>query len=175
MFEGITVSALSAAGLAVLAGGTFVWAAASDIAAYRIPNLSVLFILALFPAYSFLAGGAAPLLPHAVVGGAVLILGIPLYAFGFAGAGDFKLLTAAALWAGPANIVLLLMVMALSGGVLAAAYWLRSRVCMKSAGPAPDPDDDGVVPEGRTHLPYGVAISTGGLVILAQQMHGLFA
>lgn len=175
MLEGLTFSALAAAGLAAVAGGAFVWAAASDLGAYRIPNLCVLFILALFPAFSFLAGGAAPLLPHALVGGGVLIVGIPLYAFGLAGAGDFKLLTAAALWAGPAQIASLLMVMALSGGLLAGVYWLRGRYCMKSAGPAPDPEDQGGLAEGGTHLPYGIAISAGGLVVIAQHLHALIA
>jgi prepilin peptidase CpaA len=175
MLDGTTFSVFAAAGLAGLAGAAFLWAAASDLGAYRIPNLSVVLLIALFPAYSFLAGGAAPLLPHAAVGGAVLAIGIPLYAFGLAGAGDFKLLAAASLWAGPDRLPLLLMVMALCGGLLATAYWLRGRCRMKSVGPALDAETETAMSEEGTHLPYGVAISAAGLVVLAQQLQVLFA
>ena len=172
MLEGLTFSSLAAAGLVMSAGAAFLWAAASDLGAYRIPNFCVLLILALFPAFSLLAGGVAPLLPHALVGGAVLVVGIPLYAFGLAGAGDFKLLAAAALWAGPQALPALLMVMALSGGVLAGAWWLRGKLRLRAAGAAPEADSGGAV---STHLPYGVAIAAGALVVLVQQLQALAA
>lgn len=178
MLEGLTLSSVVAAGIAVSAGAAFIWAAVSDLGAYRIPNSSVLLILLLFPLYSLLAGGVAPLLPHAIVGGVVLVLGIPLYAVGLAGAGDFKLLAAAALWAGPQALPMLLMVMALSGGLLAAAYWLRAKFCLRTAGVAAPPEGEttgGGEGIATKHLPYGVAISAGALVVLVQQLQALAA
>ena len=184
MLEGLTLSSLAAIGLAVSAGSAFLWAAASDLGAYRIPNSCVLLILLLFPLFSLTAGGIAPLLPHAIAARAVLLLGIPLYPFGLAGAGDFKLLAAAALWAGPQALPLLLTVMALSGGLLAGAYWLRGKLrpraaCAASAGECaangtPDDASEGAAGEGAAaHLPYGVAISAGALVVLSQQLQSL--
>lgn len=177
MLEGLTLSALAAAALLVAAGAVFVWAAASDLGAYRIPNLCVILILLLFPGFSLLAGGAAPLLPHVAVGGAVLLLGIPLYAAGFAGAGDFKLLAAGALWAGPAGLPAMLMVMALVGGLLGGVYWLRDKCRLRTAGATPQADDDVAAgdAEQATHLPYGVAISAGALLVLTQQLQALVA
>jgi prepilin peptidase CpaA len=178
MLEGLTLSSLVAAGLALSAGAAFLWAAVSDLGAYRIPNSCVLLILLLFPVFSFLAGSGAPLLPHAIAGGAVLALGVPLYAFGLAGAGDFKLLAAAALWAGPQALPALLMVMAISGGLLASAWWLRGKLRLRIAGNAPSPDDESgreAAAGGATNLPYGVAISAGALVVLTQQLQALVA
>lgn len=177
MLEDLTLSALAAAGLLVSAGAVFVWAAASDLGAYRIPNLSVILILLLFPGFSLLGGSIAPLLPHLAVGGAVLLLGIPLYAAGFAGAGDFKLLAAGALWAGLEGLPVMLMVMALVGGLLAGVYWLRGKCRLRTAGAAPQAEGDveGEIAEQGTHLPYGVAISAGALVVLMQQLQALVA
>lgn len=174
MSELLTLSELSAAFLVVVACGLFLWAAASDLGAYRIPNLCVVSIALLFPVYSLLGVGLAPLLPHLAAGGAVLLLGIPLYALGFAGAGDFKLLSAAALWAGPGGLAPLLLVMALVGGLLAGVYWLRARRPLP-AGAAPEARQDEEAATPQTHLPYGVAISAGALLILVQHLQTLLA
>ncbi|MEX0922649.1 MAG: prepilin peptidase [Rhodovibrionaceae bacterium] len=166
---------LSAAVLLVAACGLFLWAAASDLGAYRIPNLCVVAIVLLFFPYSLLGTGLAPLLPHLAAGGAVLLVGIPLYAFGLAGAGDFKLLAAAALWGGPGGLAALLLVMALGGGVLAGICWLRSRRGMKTAGPAPQEGGEAESADPAIHLPYGVAISAGALFVLTQHLQTLLA
>ncbi len=172
MLEEPTISNVAAVLLAASACGLFIWAAVSDVSAYRIPNSCVVLIILLFPAYSLMAPGLAPLLPHAAAGGGVLLLGIPLYVAGLAGAGDFKLLAAAALWSGPGALAALLLIMALSGGLLAGLYWLRARRRMTPAGAAPP---EGEQTEAGTHLPYGVAISAGALLVLTQHLQSLLA
>lgn len=174
MFEAFSPAMLSATVLAVAACCLFLWAAASDLAAYRIPNLCVVSIILLFFPYSLLGTGLAPLLPHLAAGGAVLLIGIPLYVFGLAGAGDFKLLAAAALWTGPSGLAALLLVMALGGGLLAGICWLRSRSRMRTAGPATQ-EEDGETAGQAIHLPYGVAISAGALFVLTQHLQTLLA
>ncbi len=75
-----------------------------------------------------------------------------LFALGAMGGGDVKLLTALALWIEPTWFLKLLIVMALVGGVLAlvmgAWHVARRR-------------------KDRLAIPYGVAISTAGLWVLA--------
>lgn len=75
-----------------------------------------------------------------------------LFALGMMGGGDVKLLTALALWIAPTPFLQLLVIMALAGGVLTiamAAWHMIKRQREKLA------------------IPYGVAISTGGLWVLA--------
>ncbi|WP_374409106.1 prepilin peptidase [Pelagerythrobacter sp.] len=93
--------------------------------------------------------GVAIQLGVALAAFAVLAL---LFALRMMGGGDVKLLTALALWIAPAPFLQLLIVMALAGGVLTvvlgAWHVMRRR-------------------RDRLAVPYGVAISTGGLWILA--------
>ena len=77
-----------------------------------------------------------------------------LFALRAMGGGDVKLLTALALWIEPGLFLQLLIVMALAGGVLTivlGAWHVMRRQRDKLA------------------VPYGVAISTGGLWVLATQ------
>jgi prepilin peptidase CpaA len=82
-----------------------------------------------------------------IVGMAVLAVGILLFARGWVGGGDVKLLASASVWAGPALVFDLLVIMALSGGVLAVLVMLRGRNDAKRA------------------LPYGIAIAAGGVYV----------
>lgn len=84
------------------------------------------------------------------VGFALLVTAalIGLYALRTIGGGDVKLLVALSLWIAPASYLGLLVVMALSGGlltVLLAAWHIARRN------------------KGRMVIPYGVAIACGGL------------
>ena len=74
-----------------------------------------------------------------------------LFALGWMGGGDVKLLSALALWITPVNFVTLLLVMALVGGILTvvvgAIHVMRRQ-------------------KDRIAVPYGVAIAAGGLWVL---------
>lgn len=74
-----------------------------------------------------------------------------LFALRMMGGGDVKLLTALALWIEPAWFLKLLIVMALAGGVLTIV--LGARHVMKRR-------------RDKLAVPYGVAISFGGLFVL---------
>lgn len=75
-----------------------------------------------------------------------------LFALRWMGGGDVKLLTALALWIEPALFLQLLLVMALAGGVLTIVFgaWHVMRR-----------------QRDRLAIPYGVAISAGGLWVLS--------
>ena len=97
---------------------------------------------------------------------AVFAAGFALFAFRIAGGGDVKLLTAAALWAGPAQIFEFLMVTALGGGLLAA--FLAARAWRHDAEANPDGTLGlRLFAIRTTKVPYGAAIALGGLYIAA--------
>ena len=101
----------------------------------------------------WMASGMVPWPSMALqLGLALLVLAVcaSLFALGMLGGGDAKLLAALALWVPPAVFADLLLVMALAGGLLAAAMLAgRRRMAGKPAG-----------------IPYGIAIAAGGLWVL---------
>ena len=88
------------------------------------------------------------------IGVAVLAFAIlaGLFALGWMGGGDVKLLSALALWIEPLGFVRLLVIMALIGGVLTLAFgaWHIARR-----------------QRDRLAIPYGIAIACAGLWVLA--------
>jgi prepilin peptidase CpaA len=77
-----------------------------------------------------------------------------MFAAGWMGGGDVKLLTALALWIKPVWFVQLIVVMALAGGALTLVFGVWHLVARRS---------------GRPTIPYGIAISGAGLWALASQ------
>lgn len=86
------------------------------------------------------------------VAAACFIILAGLFALRAMGGGDVKLLTALALWIPPAQFLNLLVVMALVGGLLTIVFgaWHVARR-----------------QRDRLAVPYGVAIATGGIWVLA--------
>ncbi len=139
-------------------------AAVTDIHTRKIPNFIPAGIVILF----FAAAIALPdlnWLGATATSAAVFIFGAILFATGKFGGGDVKLLAAAALWAGVSGIVPLLIVTAVTGGVLALVYVLpaifnhfamlfRPSLCITNT---------------IRSLPYGVAIAAGGTFTIVSQ------
>ena len=144
--------------------GLQAWAAYGDVRRYLIPNKISLLILAAYAAFSLSAAFLPDFYPSVnwfsglITGGAVLTIGLILFARGIMGGGDVKLLASTSVWAGPAFIFDLLMTTALVGGVLAIAVALtRLRQPQPASAQSPPVTD--------LALPYGVAIAAGGLVV----------
>lgn len=152
--------ALSAFHIAILlmAAILLVAAAVSDAVRYRIPNGICLALLLLFPAYVVTSPLGVHWEQNVMVTGLVLLSGFAMFLGNLAGAGDIKLLTVVALWAGPHLIAVLLIVTAISGGILAfgmaAMTYFRNRHNKEKLAVAKVP------------IPYGIAIALGGLNIL---------
>jgi len=144
-----------AAALAALA--CVVAAAISDIRRFEIANgLSIAIALLVLP-YGVTTPGFS-WLSHGGVALAVFAAGVGLFAAGWMGGGDVKLLAAAALWAGVDGLPGLLLGMSISGGLLAAIAVIGRRL-VRVDHPYP-----ALRPGGP--LPYAVAI-LGGVVVLA--------
>lgn len=149
------------------AGAVLVTAAAQDFLDYLIPNRLVLALVALYPIYALSTGGAG-WIGDVLVGVAVLIVGITLFAFRFIGGGDAKFLAATALWAGPSLIFPFLVLTALAGGALAVAMLSYGRLAA-IVPVLPRVFPQSVSPLGRQQMAYGVAIAIGGLFVISQR------
>ena len=143
-------------------------AAWHDVAAYRIPNRISAAVAMLYPAHVLAHPAAVDWLAALMVAAIVLAVGFGLFAIRVFGAGDVKLLAAASLWAGPADVLVLLFVTALVGGVLALVVLSPLRMTLADAyvrlGGAP------ANMFTTQTLPYGVAIAAGGLIVAAERL-----
>ncbi|MCP2670964.1 prepilin peptidase [Maricaulaceae bacterium EIL42A08] len=145
--------------------GLMLAAAWTDMARFTIPNWIVLAMIAFWIVSApFLGLGwmGAGLSVATFVG--FLAVGMLLWAPGWLGGGDVKLIAAGALWFGWPDAMMFLLAAAASGGVLALALVLLRRV-----SPALPVDAEWL---GKTALaqgapaPYAVAIASGALLWL---------
>ncbi len=140
-----------------------IWAAVGDYYRYLIPNgLSVAAAL-LFFVHVFTAATPVDWVGALIVGGAVFFVGVAMFAFRLLGGGDVKLLSAVALWAGPAQIIDLLLITGLAGGLLSLAMMTTLHFYRpgpaEASGPAPRASKE------KQYIPYGIAIAAGGFYV----------
>ena len=150
----------------VLAASVFplamVGGAVCDLLRFQIPNgIPIALAVAFFPAALAAGWGVEAILVPVGVGAGVLAVGYLLFARGLIGAGDAKLLAAAALWVGWPGVTAYLLAVALAGGVLALVVAGFRRLSLPQTL-------DGVAWVRRLHreelgIPYGVAIGAGAL------------
>jgi prepilin peptidase CpaA len=144
-------------------------AAVSDVCRYIIPNWLSLAIVALYGAAVVILGIPFKLACiHAGVAAVFLLIGLILFARGWVGGGDAKLLAAGAIWVDATQVPSYLTAVALAGGVLAFVLILLRRIAW--------PDDS----LGRFRVlrvdapaPYGVAIAAGTIWIFADKIRTL--
>jgi prepilin peptidase CpaA len=143
--------------IAILFGAAvlLIIAAVSDAQTYRIPNKVCAALLLLFPLFVLTAPSAIEWEQHLMVFGLMLVSGFVMFMGNIAGAGDIKLLAATGLWAGPHLVAVFLVTTAIAGGLLALLMALLTHLRNRSGRPA--------VALARVPIPYGVAISAGGL------------
>ena len=154
MLNGIEIVQLAI--LAVLG----IYACYMDIRFRKLPNMLSLVALALGLGASFVLGGADgafSALLHAVI---ALAIGMMLFAAGVIGGGDAKFYAGIAAWFVLRDGLLLFITVALSGLVLLLA-WVTTRWFLKQRISKADRGD------AFAKLPYGVAISLGGVVSAA--------
>ena len=90
--------------------------------------------------------------------GALFLVGAAAFAAGMLGGGDVKFLAAVGLFAGPAQVVDLLLVTAIAGGLLGVAALAGAPL-----GPVSAREEGTLRGRLRGRLPYGPAIAAGGL------------
>ena len=163
MDDYLAIGALVSAGLAL------VW----DLRQGRIPNRLTYGSIALGLLLRVILGGgrgALDGLAAGLVGGGVFLL---LFLVRGMGAGDVKLMTAIGIWSGLRHLVVIMMVTAIAGGILALAYMVARKRGMSTlrnlgsllrfhvtVGLAPHPQINLENPQA-VRIPYALAIAAG--------------
>lgn len=137
-------------------------AAATDIREFKIPNVVCAALALGYPMAAFAVGAPVPVIVEGlVVGVAALAVGFCLFAGRVFGAGDAKLIAAAAPWIGLQAMYDFVAGTVLSGGALAIVLMcFRAAPALPAYARAPWLMR---MHQNRLQLPYGVAISVGGL------------
>jgi prepilin peptidase CpaA len=140
------------------------FAGAMDLLTMTIPNrVSIVLIAAFAVAAAMMGIGWWALASHVGAGLLMLAVGIGMFALGWLGGGDAKLLAATALWLGFDHLLPYLLLTAIAGGALALAIlfyrrmapplWLaRQSWAMNLHG-------------AKAGIPYGLALAAAGLHI----------
>ena len=147
--------------LLILLAAILVVAAAIDVRTFTISNRLNLTVALLAPLYwaSIALSPWPEIAAHVATGAIVFVLLAGAFYAGMMGGGDVKLAAALALWFPPLATVKFLVIMSIAGGVLTLVILVFHRLKKR---------------EGRPEIPYGVAISFGGLAILAQRFLNQF-
>ncbi len=149
--------------IVILASLVLLVASTRDIQERRIPNWTVVAVVALFVPWIFV-GPAVSLFSSLAAAAIVLVITVGFVAFNLFGAGDSKLMTAVALFAGLHLLGYFALGTVLFGGALAifslALEPMRALAVIQLKGKG-DP--------GRG-IPYGVAISLAGLFLLFHEV-----
>lgn len=140
-------------------------AAAWDVATLTIPNRLSLALVFGFPPAAWMAGLPTPeVLVHVGCGFSILIVGFLLFSAGVFGGGDAKLLAAAALWIGGAQLIVYMMLTVYAGGLLAVAVLVYRRLPLP--GWLAERSWAARLHDRKSGIPYGVAIAAGAVGVL---------
>lgn len=138
-------------------------AALYDAWKFQIPNILSGALVGLFLVAAFSAPSPIPWLFYLGGAVAVFVCGLGIYAFNWLGAGDVKLLSAAALFAGFDHLPAMLAYVLLSGGVLTLGLMIIRRI-VESLIILRSSDATIALPRllvTGEDIPYGVAIAAG--------------
>lgn len=142
-----------------------VCAAIFDTLKFIIPNMVCVALVVLFFATAALAPGKVDWVSHLAAAGLVLVVGFGIYLGNFMGAGDIKLLTAVALWAGLSELPMILAYIGLFGGALAIFLMFARRFTFMVLVNLPKTESlhlPKVLLKGEA-IPYGVGIAIGAI------------
>jgi prepilin peptidase CpaA len=143
------------------------YACFSDLFTMRISNRVCLFVLALFPVAAVAAGMVpAEIGWHLAAGAAVLAVSFSLFAFGWIGGGDAKLMAATAVWFGFDLVLEYVALSCLFGGALTLGI-LFVRQHPLPAGLIERPWIAHLHAR-TTGIPYGIALGIAALLVLPQ-------
>lgn len=144
--------------------GLLAFAACSDLVSMRISNKVSIGLIAAYLPVAFAVG-----LPAAVIGWSLLLglivlaLTFGLFALGWIGGGDAKLMSATSVWFGISSVFDYVLTASILGGVLTLVLLMARREILPSAlmrlrWVARLHDE-------KTGIPYGIALSAAGLLL----------
>lgn len=139
------------------------FAGAMDLLTMTIPNRISIIMVAAFVVTAVLFGLPLDVVAwHLAAGALMLVVGIGMFAAGWVGGGDAKLLAAGALWLGFEHLPAFLLLTAVIGSLLMLAI-----VVFRAYPAAAFPLPEWALRLHRSHvgLPYGVAIGAAGLLV----------
>ena len=141
-------------------------AALKDLTSYTIPNGICIALALAFFRLAAADGMAVPTLGmHALVGVVALLIGMGLFALGWIGGGDAKLLAACCLWLGWPATQTFLFDTVLAGGVFAVILIALRSPVVRGHLPSVSGWFARLAAPGEP-APYGVAIAIGALLAL---------
>jgi prepilin peptidase CpaA len=160
--------------IVVVAMGAFIAAAFVDVRQRRIPNALSYLIGSLGLLRILLAGDPVTAGWTLAAAAGVLALAFMFFWGGTFGGGDAKLLTGAVLLIGYRDLFELLFLMSVFGAVLAVAILIGDRLIprlrrVRQPAAVPDAAATAARREVWPTVPYGVAISAAGMIILVLQ------
>jgi prepilin peptidase CpaA len=150
--------------------GLFVAAAITDLTSFTIPNvlpaaMLVLFaILRLAMALSGHALGWSEISPHLLAGTIGLVVGLGMFATGWVGGGDAKLLAAACLWVGWDALIQYAILATLFGGLL--TIWLLMLRRMPMPPFLATKTWFVRLADSKSGVPYGIALAIAAIDLL---------
>jgi prepilin peptidase CpaA len=144
----------------------FIVAAYTDVKSFRIPNTLVAGMASLGIIRLIVLGDPSIALYTVAASAVLLIIGLALFALGYFGGGDAKLITAAALLVSYNHLFSFLLIMSICGAVLSLVVLAIHKYLPLYAGPRLAT----LLPKNRLAVPYGVAIAAAGSVTLFFQI-----
>ena len=144
-------------------------AAMRDLTSFTIPNWISLALAGAFLPAAFAVGLPLSTIGFCgIVGVAMLVIGIGMFAMRWIGGGDAKLMAAASLWLGVSGLAPFVIFTALAGGALALMLLAMRSAWVRPFAAAGPPWVDRLATPGGS-APYGVAIAVGALLAFFQQ------
>ena len=136
-----------------------------DLTTMTIPNwISAALLACFFPAALLVGLEPLQIAIHVGVAAAALAVGAGMFAMGWLGGGDAKLMASASLWLGLAGAGQFVLWTAMAGGLFSLVLLLvRSRAAGLPALPGA-PGWLGRLLQPKGDIPYGVAIAAGALI-----------
>ena len=143
-----------------------------DLITMKIPNwISLALVGAFFPVALLIGASPVDIALHLVVGVVALLIGMGLFAAGWVGGGDAKLLAASCLWMGMSGFAPFLIWTGLAGGAFCLLL-MTARQYFPMLAPSVSQGWVANLMQPKGAIPYGVAIAVGALLALPES--GLF-
>lgn len=163
----------------ILFSTLMIWGAVSDIRFYILSNKLCLSVIVLYPIFliTLFIDGSLPSWEYIGYSSAIALIAflllVVLFARGLIGGGDVKLIPAVLLWSGPAYFLEFLLVTSICGGFLSLIFmtilFIKKRNSPKSSDNINlSMSKSEELDRQERKIPYGVAISTGGLYVAYQ-------
>lgn len=141
------------------------YAAVSDLLTMKIPNWLTGGLVLAFPVIALLAGlEFSALFSHVAAGLILLAVGIAMFAPGWMGGGDAKLLSGVALWLGLSSaLVNFLLLAAIAGGVLTLVLLAMRSIPLPAFALTWDWLQR--LHDKKSGIPYGIALASAALAV----------